>query len=144
MIEFDAQNDFILSDAEAIQRWIAHIITKEHHEVGDISYVFCDDNELHKINLEYLNHDTFTDIISFDYTVDKTVHGEIFISTDRVQENAIQFNVSFQDELLRVMIHGVFHFLGYPDASDEEKMRMRRKEDDALKLYLDKFSQPTD
>jgi rRNA maturation RNase YbeY len=97
--------------------------------------VFCTDEYLHKINLQYLNHDTYTDIISFDYRVGKQLHGDIFISVDRVRENATKFEVDFNSELLRVLIHGILHFCGYKDKLDNEVNAMRAKEDYYVARY---------
>ncbi|MCB0460671.1 MAG: rRNA maturation RNase YbeY, partial [Flavobacteriaceae bacterium] len=100
----------------------------------DISYIFCDDDYLLDINVKYLKHNTLTDIISFDYTDDGLISGDVFVSIDRVKENAEKFNVSFQDELHRVMIHGILHFCGYKDKTKEEEQLMRSKEDYYLSL----------
>lgn len=132
MIEFNFETDFELADKERLSNWIERTITGEGYEVGDISYVFCDDDYLHKLNMEFLKHDTLTDIISFDYCMGKQVNGEIFISVDRVRENAEEFQVPFIQELHRVMIHGIFHYCGYGDKTPEEESLMRSKEDRAL------------
>ena len=107
--------------------------------VGNINYLFCDDAYLLKINLQYLNHDTYTDIITFDYVHGSLVSGDILISIDRVEENARKYNVSFEQELHRVIIHGVLHLLGQGDKSEEEAQEMRRQETDALSLYAQMF-----
>lgn len=132
MIEFYSEIDFNLSNPEAVSKWVRGIIASEGYEVGDIAYTFCDDDQLHKLNVEFLHHDTLTDIISFDYTTGKQIHGEIFISIDRVQENATELQVPFEEELHRVMIHGILHYCGYKDKSDTELVIMRRKEEEAL------------
>jgi rRNA maturation RNase YbeY len=132
MIEFYSETDFELSDPESVSNWIQAVIIAEGFEAGDISYVFCDDVHLHKLNVEYLNHDTLTDIISFDYTLGKQIHGEIFISIDRVKENATTFQASFEEELHRVIIHGILHYCGYNDKTESEKATMRFKEEEAL------------
>uniref|UniRef100_UPI0030DAA519 rRNA maturation RNase YbeY n=1 Tax=uncultured Planktosalinus sp. TaxID=1810935 RepID=UPI0030DAA519 len=108
---------------------------KEGFKLGEISYVFCDDEYLHKLNIQYLNHDTLTDIISFDYTVDEEIIGDIYISIERVRENAKEFNSTFEDELARVIIHGVLHLLGYKDKTELEKLEMRQKEDSAVQYF---------
>ena len=87
------------------------------------------------LNEQYLNHDTLTDIISFDYSVGKELHGDIFISTERVLENAAEFKVTFEEELKRVMVHGVLHYCGYKDKSDEDEKLMRSKEDEKIKMF---------
>lgn len=137
MIEFNSITDFELENQEHLKEWIERIILTEGFELGHILYVFCDDEYLHKLNLEFLNHDTLTDVITFDYNMGKEVNSEIFISIDRVAFNAADFDVSFNDELHRVMIHGVFHLCGYGDESAEEEKIMRSKEDLALSILLE-------
>ena len=132
MIVFNYETDFKLTDKEITKDWIANCIQKEGFELGEINYVFCDDVYLHKLNVEFLQHDTLTDIISFDYTMGKLISGDIYISVERVKENAKDFNVSFLDELHRVIIHGVLHYLGYKDKTEEEKKEMRNKENNYL------------
>ena len=102
--------------------------------MGDINYIFCSDNYLHQINFQYLDHDTFTDIITFDQSDKDQIEGDIFISIDRVHENANERNISFVNELHRVMIHGILHLLGYNDKTPKEKQLMREKEDECLSL----------
>lgn len=119
---------------ELIKNWISKAILNENLKEGDINYIFCDDNYLSEINIKYLNHTTLTDIISFDYTIGKIISGDIFISIERVEENAILYNATFNDELHRVMIHGILHYCGYKDKTIDEKIRMRSKEDYYLSL----------
>lgn len=133
MISFNYETDFILKNKEYTCKWIADCIKENEFEVGELNYIFCDDEYLHKINIEFLKHDTFTDIISFDYTMGKLISGDIFISVPRVKENADKFNVSFQEELHRVIIHGILHYMGYKDKTDNEKQLMRDKENNCLK-----------
>lgn len=128
MISFNYETDFILEDTESVSGWISETIQEENCKEGEINYIFCSDDYLHKINLDFLDHDTLTDIISFDYTVGKELHGDIYISVDRVKENASDFDVSFRDEMSRVMIHGVLHYCGYKDKSGDDKKQMRSKE----------------
>ena len=128
MIEFNYETDFELTNPVEISNWIKEVIKREGFKLGEINYIFCDDEYLHKLNVEFLNHDTLTDIISFDNTMGKLVSGDIFISIDRVKENAIIFNNSFLDELHRVIIHGVLHYLDYKDKNEAEKTVMRSKE----------------
>jgi probable rRNA maturation factor len=135
MIEFFSETDFSLDQPEVFSKWINTVLKSEGFTEGDISYVFCDDEYLHKINLEYLNHDTLTDIISFDYSVGKQIHGEIYISIERVKENALEFNEPFEKELQRVVIHGILHFMGYKDKSPEEEELMRKKENEAIAAF---------
>jgi len=132
MIDFFSETNFDLSQAEGIKGWISSIISSEGYEEGDITFVFCDDPYLNKINIKFLGHDTLTDIISFDNSVGKLVQGEVYISIDRVTENAKDFDVSFDDELHRVMIHGILHFCKYNDKTSAEKIRIREKENSAL------------
>ena len=132
MISFNHENDFVLRNQNKISQWISFVISSEGFKEGTINYIFCDDNYLHKLNVEFLNHDTLTDIISFDYSVGKELHGDIFISIDRVKENAQDFNVDFKDELNRVIVHGVLHYCGYRDKSDVESEEMRAKENHYL------------
>ena len=133
-IHFFSENiDFELSESQKITSWIEKVIVKEGFEIELLNYIFCNDEYLHQINLEYLNHDTYTDIITFDNSEkDKTVESDIFISVERVRENAAKFETSFENELARVLIHGVLHLLGYPDKSPEEAEIMRSKEQEAL------------
>ena len=134
MISFNYETDFELGNTEIISKWISNTIEAEHCNEGDINYIFCSDDYLHKINVDFLSHDTYTDIISFDYSVGKELHGDIYISVDRVKENATEFDVSFDDELARVMIHGVLHYCGYKDKTDDEAQQMRSKEDYYLSI----------
>ncbi len=133
MIAFNYETEFKLENEENIQKWIINCAENEDFEVGEINYIFCDDEYLHKINVDFLQHDTLTDIISFDYTIGKLIGGDIFISIPRVEENAKTFNVKFHEELHRVIIHGILHYMGYKDKTDEEKQLMRDKENSCLK-----------
>lgn len=137
MISFNYENDFILPDEERVQRWISSVIFAEGFKEGEINYIFCNDNYLYKLNVEFLDHDTLTDIISFDYTVGKILQGDIFISTERVKDNAKDFKTSFDDELHRVIVHGVLHYCGYKDKTDEDAKLMRSKEDSYLSILTD-------
>lgn len=134
MIQFNYETNFELSNEDATANWIRKCIEKEQGEVGEINYIFCDDTYLHKINVEFLQHDTLTDIISFDYSLAKEISGDIFISIERVKENAKEFNVSFENELHRVIIHGVLHYLGFKDKTEEQEKEMRAKENECLEL----------
>jgi len=125
---------FELENQNNIQNWIYDAIKKEGKTSGEITYIFCSDDYLHKINLEHLQHDTFTDIITFNYCIGDIITSDIFISIDRVKENASSFNATFQNELSRVMIHGILHLIGYDDKSDSDKEMMRSKEDFYLSL----------
>jgi probable rRNA maturation factor len=136
MISFNYETQFELDNWKEISNWISSVISSEEFKEGDINYVFCDDDYLLKLNIEFLNHHTLTDIISFDNTIGKILHGDIFISIERVKENAKKFNVSFQDELQRVMVHGVLHYCGYKDKIEEESKLMRNKEN----FYINQLS----
>ncbi len=125
---------FELESPSVVQEWINNTIAKEGKTTGEITYIFCSDDYLHKINLEHLQHDTFTDIITFNYCVDDVINADVFISIDRVKENAPSFNTTFLNELNRVMIHGILHLTGYDDKSDSDKEVMRSKEDFYLSL----------
>lgn len=117
-----------------IKLWITGIILNETKTPGDVNIIFCDDVYLSELNLSYLKHTTLTDIITFDYSDDGIISGDIYISINRVKENAIQFGKTFRDELHRVMIHGVLHLLGNKDKKPKDKSMMRKKEDDCLLL----------
>ena len=128
MINFNYETEFSLENEQQISNWISLVISEEEFREGEINYIFCDDDYLLKLNLEFLNHDTLTDIISFDYTVGKEINGDVYISIERVRDNANDFNVEFIDELNRVMVHGVLHYCGYKDKSEDEEKTMRLKE----------------
>jgi probable rRNA maturation factor len=134
MISYNYKYPFRLKNEEAMSSWIRQAIGLEHHELGELIYTFMNDDELLELNKEFLGHDTFTDIISFDYTVGKIIQGEVFISVERVKDNAQKYSVDFETELSRVMIHGVLHYCGYKDGSAKEKQLMRSKEDYYLSL----------
>lgn len=135
MINFNYETDFTLENEEAIAAWLTNVITSENKKEGEINYIFCDDEYLHKINLEYLNHDTLTDIISFDYTMGNEISGDIFVSVERVKDNANDFNVAFDEELKRVLVHGVLHYCGYKDKCEADELLMRNKEDEKIALF---------
>jgi probable rRNA maturation factor len=125
------------NDLNRFKPWIVSCAKNEGFYVGELSFTFCDDAFLNNINVEYLNHDTFTDIVTFDYGKQNIIAGEIFISVDRVFENASKFNQNFDQEIHRIIIHGVLHLLGYKDKSPEEKKQMSTKEDYYLSLLPD-------
>lgn len=135
MISFNYENDFKLEHEDAVTEWISKVILSEDKKEGEINYIFCDDAYLLEINQQYLHHDTLTDIISFDYSVGNKLHGDVFISVERVRENASDFNVSFYEEILRVMVHGVLHYCGYKDKRESDEIRMREKENEKIKLF---------
>jgi len=133
MISFSYNIDnFSLHDEVRVQKWISNLILSHHKRVGNIGYLFCDDEYLIQVNRTYLNHDTYTDIITFDYVAGDSISGDILISIERVRENAKSFQVLFEQELHRVLAHGVLHLLGQGDRSDEEAAQMRIREEKAL------------
>ena len=134
MIGFNYETNFKLEDEDKISDWISQAIQTEGCREGEINYVFCDDEYLYKLNKQFLNHDDYTDIISFDYTLGKIISGDVFISVNRVKENAVKFSQSIDNEINRVMIHGLLHYMGFRDKSDAEKAEMRLEEDECLKL----------
>ena len=126
-------NPFVLQERK-LKQWILRIIAEHHQKAGDLSFIFCTDEQLLEINQKFLNHDYYTDIISFPLD-EKKVGGELYISVDRVRENAISYKVDFEWELFRVMIHGILHLCGQDDHSPEERAEMIRKENEALSLW---------
>lgn len=134
MIEYSFVGKFSLEEEEKISDWVTFVLDQEGKELGEINYIFCDDDYLHEINVKTLKHNTLTDIISFDYTIGDVVSGDVYISYQRVRENADQLSVTFKDELHRVMIHGILHYCGYHDKEEADKLNMRSKEDYYLSL----------
>ncbi|MBK9284313.1 MAG: rRNA maturation RNase YbeY [Sphingobacteriaceae bacterium] len=135
----NTDTSFKLKNASLLKTWIKKIILAEKKELGKIYYVFLNDDELLKYNKKFLKHNTYTDIITFDYSSDKKLSAEIFISTERVRDNANKLSVPFEEELHRVMIHGILHLCGYKDKSKEAKLEMRKKEESALKKLVKHF-----
>lgn len=135
MISFNYETSFELQDEAKYEGWISEVIESEDKTEGEINYIFCDDEYLLQKNIEFLDHDTLTDIISFDYTMGNLLSGDIFISVERVKENAQEFNVSFDVELRRVMAHGILHYCGYKDKTEEDSSLMRSKEDEKIALF---------
>lgn len=135
MILFHYETDFALKTETNYANWIRSVVESEGKIVGEINYIFCDDDYLYNININYLNHNTLTDIISFDYTDGNTISGDIFISVERVRENVDELGINFHQELLRVMSHGVLHYCGYKDKSDVDEKLMREKEDEKIKMF---------
>ncbi len=125
----NADTSYILKNKRLISSWITSTIKDEVRQLAEISYIFCTDDYLLKINQEHLNHDTYTDIITFDYTEDGIISSEIYISVDRVKENAKNLSIAALDEMHRVIIHGVLHLCGYKDKSEKQAKTMRTKED---------------
>lgn len=135
MVIFNYETDFQLENESKYEEWIDAIVESENKEPGEINYIFCDDAYLHNINMEFLEHDTLTDIISFDYCIGDLISGDIFISIERVKDNAQDFDVSFDNELLRVMAHGVLHYCSYKDKTEEDAQLMRAKEKEKMNMF---------
>src|ERR1700743_2652205 len=132
---FEEDIHFKLKDKTKVKDWVKATITAEGYKLQELNYIFCSDEYLLSINQQYLDHDTYTDIITFDNSEkDKVIVGDIFISIDRIRENALKFNITEADELHRVIIHGALHLLGYKDKSAADKKKMTQKED----FYLNK------
>lgn len=133
---FSEDVNFNLTEKLKRKQWLKKIAVEEKTAIGELNYIFCSDEYLYKINLDYLNHDTYTDIITFDNSEnDNKIEGDIFISIDRVKENATKHQVSEEKELNRVISHGLLHLLGYKDKSKEEALEMRSKEEEAIQLF---------
>lgn len=135
MITYNYESEFQLDNEDVFSQWIEQVVLSENKSLGEVNYIFCNDDYLHKINVEYLNHDTLTDIISFDYTEGDLIQGDIFISTERVADNASDFDFPFNEELKRVMIHGILHYCGYKDKSKDDEQLMRLKENEKIKMF---------
>lgn len=137
---FTEEVQFTLKDKIRLRKWLTNTLKSEDFKLGELNFIFCSDSYLLKINQEYLKHDTFTDIITFDTSEEEDrISGDIFISIDRITENAKNIKVDFNEELHRVMVHGVLHLMGYPDKKKEEKSLMTAKED----YYLARRAQRT-
>ncbi len=135
MIQFYFENiDNQFVNTKMIIKWIKLLIKKHNFKLGDINYIFCDDEYILKINKEFLNHDYYTDIITFDYVNNNIINGDIFISITTVESNSIQFSTTFQEELNRVISHGILHLIGFKDKTEEEQDLMTKMENDALYL----------
>ena len=137
MIRFFTETKFNLLNKRVLKGWIKSTIQNENKKAGEINFIFCDDDYLLKINQEYLKHDYYTDVISFDNSIEDVISGEIFISIDMVKDNAKKLSIPFDEELKRVIIHGVLHFIGYKDKTTSNKLEMKRKEDYYLSLHND-------
>jgi rRNA maturation RNase YbeY len=134
MISFEYIQESSFKPSVNHKIWLQQVIRKEGKVPGDIAYIFCDDSYMLEQNIAFLNHDTYTDIITFDDCVGDVISGSILISLDRVAENAEKFNKPFENELLRVVVHGTLHLCGYKDKTDEEAKVMRQKEDESLAI----------
>ena len=134
-IDYVYNTTFVLENEMKVTKWLNQAVEKEGFSVGEVVYAFFNDNDLKLLNNKHLNHDYFTDVISFNDSKGTVLNGNIAISIDRVKENAERYKASFKDELLRVMVHGLLHFMGYNDSSEKETRQMRDKEDDNLKTF---------
>lgn len=135
VINFYSENNFQVGEEDRFIDWIKRIVLSENRSLGEVSYIFCNDDYLLDLNQKFLNHDTLTDILSFDDSVGRVLSGDIFISTERVRENADLFSVPFELELKRVMAHGLLHFCGYKDGTEDEVRVMRNKEEEKMKMF---------
>jgi len=135
MISFNYETDFELHNEPDFSKWLSAVILSENKKEGEINYIFCDDDYLLEINQQYLDHDTLTDIISFDYSVGNEINGDVFVSVERVKENASDYNVTFQEEIQRVLVHGILHYCGYKDKTESDELVMRTKEEEKMKMF---------
>ena len=134
---FNEDITFKPSQIKKTKDWISQVVNDQGFNLVSINYIFCSDPYLHQVNLEYLSHDTYTDIITFDQSDNEMdIEADIYISIERVRENSKSLNNPFEEELRRVMVHGILHLLGYADKTEEQKLAMRKKEDSCLSLYL--------
>ncbi len=136
MLKFSSSTSFRLTSQKRISLWLLAVISSEEKVLKEVSFNFCNDQELLKVNQEFLSHDNLTDIITFDYSDPSGIMGEVLISTERVKDNALDFDQLFDVELRRVMVHGILHLCGYKDKSDDEKILMTKKEDFYLSRYV--------
>ena len=134
MVAFNFETNFKLKNEKLLEDWICEVVKTHGFTVGEINFIFCDDTYLHELNIAFLQHDTLTDVISFDNTIGKLISGDVFISVERVADNAKDYKVSFDNELRRVMIHGVLHYICFKDKTILEKTKMTAAEDQALML----------
>ena len=135
MINFYYETGIEHLNEPKLMDWLSVVARSEDKNIGEVSYIFCDDEYLLEINKKFLNHDTYTDIISFDDTIGNLLNGDIFISHERVVDNAKKYDVSIEEELRRVMVHGLLHFCGFKDKTDKEASVMRQKEDEKLRMF---------
>lgn len=129
---FHKENVSFSINEELVVKWLDESVRSLGFVIGELSFIFCSDEYLKEINIKYLNHDFFTDVITFDYSKEKLLFGDVYVSTDRVKENAKTYNSSFNKELFRVIIHGVLHLCGFNDKTKKEKTLIRSKENEAL------------
>ena len=134
-IDFVYNTDFELSNKEQVSNWVLRVVNSKGYKLGNLVYAFFNDEDLKDLNIRFLKHDYYTDVISFDETADQVVSGNIAISVDRVKENSAQIGVDFEEEMHRVMIHGVLHFIGFNDKTSSEKKEIREQEALALSMF---------
>lgn len=139
MIQYFFENIDAINLPKHTEEWLKDLIISEEKKPGKINYIFCDDEYLLKVNQDFLDHDYYTDIITFDYVKGKTISGDIFVSLQRISDNATTLSHSFDKELKRVLAHGVLHLCGYKDKSEDDEKLMRSKEDFYINKYEDKF-----
>jgi probable rRNA maturation factor len=136
IVFFNEDINFKFQGKNKFKAWLKKVADKEGFSINNLNYIFCSDDYLHKINLEYLDHDTYTDIITFDNSEDEsTIEGDIFISIDRVRENSQTLNTVFEEEVKRVIVHGLLHLCGYDDHTPEDKAEMRRLESEYILIF---------
>jgi len=135
MIEFHYETDFKIENENKFVDWLSRVIVSENFLSRQLDYIFCGDDYLLNLNQKYLSHDTYTDIITFDYSEGESLAGDIFISIDRLIENSEELEIEFEEELLRVMCHGILHLIGYKDKSEEDSAEMRAKENEKIRMF---------
>ncbi|MDR6564436.1 MULTISPECIES: rRNA maturation RNase YbeY [unclassified Arcicella] len=136
IVFFNEDIDFKFSQKNQLKAWLKKVAELEGFKVGDLNYIFCSDEYLHKINVEYLDHDTYTDIITFDNSEEEEmIEGDIFVSIERVKENSQELKTEFLDEFKRVLVHGLLHLCGYDDHSDEDEAQMREIESKYISIF---------
>ena len=128
-----------ITNKAELKKWLQAVAKSEKKSIGDLTYIFTGDDYLHDLNKKYLHHNTLTDIITFDYSEDGILNGDIFISIERVKENALKFKATFKEELYRVMVHGLLHLAGYTDKTKATQAKMRKKENEALVAFKRKL-----
>ena len=134
-IQYTYNTSFSLKNETDYSKWLTKVIESEQCVVGEIVYAFFNDNNLKTLNDRYLDHNYYTDVLSFNDSCEKRINGNIAISVDRVKENAKTFGASFDHEMLRVMVHGLLHFMGYNDSNEDEKSEMTKKENEKIKMF---------
>jgi len=136
MINFQVENNLTPHfNEKKLSSWIKQVANIHGYNVGDINYLFCKDDYILEVNNQYLNHNYYTDIITFDYTINNLITGDIVLSIDTVKSNSDQLHTPFEKEFLRVIIHGILHLCGFKDKTETEQAKMRELEDEALNLY---------